>query len=86
MDEISHSHNLIEIQGSDMIQLISAADTAKQLGLSTKTLDNWRSTGKSELGFVKIGWLVKYKQEDIDKFINNHTFNHTGELKGAKDA
>ena len=45
-----------------MTQLISAAETAQQLGISTKTLDNWRSTGKSELEFVKIGWLVKYKQ------------------------
>ena len=67
-----------------MTQLISAAETAQQLGISTKTLDNWRSTGKSELEFVKIGWLVKYKQEDIDRFVNNHTFNHTGELKDVR--
>jgi predicted DNA-binding transcriptional regulator AlpA len=67
-----------------MTQLISTTDTAQQLGISTKTLDNWRSTGKSELNFVKIGWLVKYKQEDIDTFINNHTFSHTGELKDER--
>lgn len=62
-----------------MAQLISALMAAKQLGVSTKTLDNWRSSGKGNLPFVKVGWLVKYKQEDIDTYINNNTFAHTGE-------
>jgi predicted site-specific integrase-resolvase len=64
-----------------MAPLISAIRAAQQLGVSTKTLDNWRSSGKSELNFVKVGWLIKYKQEDIDNYINTNTFKHTGESK-----
>ena len=62
-----------------MANLISPNEAAKQLGISTKTLDNWRSSGKYKLQFVKIGWLVRYKQNDIDNFIQNNTHNHTGD-------
>jgi len=62
-----------------MANLISPNEAAKQLGISTKTLDNWRSSGKYKLQFVEIGWLVRYKQNDIDNFIHNNTHNHTGE-------
>lgn len=33
---------------------------ARGLGVSTQTLANWRSTGRHDLGHVKLGRLVRY--------------------------
>ena len=39
------------------------------------TLAVWRSTGRYNLPFVKIGRLVKYREADLVAFIDRRTFS-----------
>ena len=41
-------------------------ELASRWGMSPRTLENWRSTGKGP-AYVKIGGQVRYKFEDIKK-------------------
>lgn len=54
-----------------MSDLLSTAETAKQLGIAEQTLRKWRSKGDPLIPYVKIGKLVKYSQKDIDEFIES---------------
>jgi excisionase family DNA binding protein len=58
--------------------LISPEEAARILGVSIGTLTVWRSTGRYNLPFVKVGARVKYRLEDIDAFIERRTREHTG--------
>jgi len=58
--------------------------TAEQLGLSEKSLANARCTGTGiNLPFIKMGTSgsVRYRQADIDAYMEANTYNHTGEVK-----
>ena len=57
--------------------LISPNRASEILGISTGTLQVWRSTGRYDLCFVKIGGRVMYKAEDIQAFIDRRTMAHT---------
>lgn len=43
------------------------------------TLANYRSSGKVLIPFIKIGGAIRYRKSDLDKFLEDNTFNHTGE-------
>ncbi|SVC97433.1 uncharacterized protein METZ01_LOCUS350287, partial [marine metagenome] len=59
---------------------------AKQLQISQRTLNNARSTGTGMIiPYHKIGSRVFYKQTDIEAYIENNTFTHTGEARGLLD-
>ena len=49
--------------------------TAEMLFVSPHTLAVWRSTGRYDLPFVKFGWKVRYKKDDIEAFIEKRTRN-----------
>lgn len=50
---------------------------AQTLGISPGTLQVWRSTGRYNLPFVKVGGRVMYRPEDIQAFIERRTMDHT---------
>ncbi|MBX3234795.1 MAG: helix-turn-helix domain-containing protein [Nitrospiraceae bacterium] len=54
-----------------MGRLLTLAEAAKYLGISKLTLYGWVSARK--IRFVKIGRLVKFKQQDLDQWIDQHT-------------
>lgn len=54
-------------------QLLSTKQTAHILGLSIDTLNVWRSTGRYNLPFVKIGSKVMYRLSDVEQYIENNT-------------
>ena len=56
---------------------------AEYLGLKPSTLEVWRSTGRYELTFEKIGRCVRYRQSALDRFLASRTFTHTGEYEAA---
>ena len=61
-------------------------ETAEQLGLSEKSLANARSRGTGiEIPFIKMGTCgsIRYRQSDIDAYMEANTFSHTGEVKEA---
>ena len=47
---------------------------AKFLGVKPGTLSVWRSSGKYNLPFMKIGHLVRYKQTDLEDWMASRTF------------
>jgi excisionase family DNA binding protein len=61
------SINNIKILNED--PLFSREEAASYLGVKPKTLAMWKSTGRQELKFIKMGRLVKYKKSVLDAFI-----------------
>lgn len=53
--------------------LLTPAETSAILGVSVGTLQIWRTTRRYPLPYVKSGRLVRYKQEDVQAFINQRT-------------
>ena len=53
--------------------LLTAAETAKRLGIQEQTLAVWRSTRRYDLAYVKVGKAVRYAESVIDAFIEKNT-------------
>ena len=54
-----------------MRKLLTMNEASEYLGISKLTLYGWVSERK--LGFIKVGRLVKFKQEHLDRWIDQHT-------------
>lgn len=53
--------------------LLTRDQAAKYLGVTSSTLAVWACTKRYCLPFVKVGRLCKYRQQDLDDFINRNT-------------
>jgi hypothetical protein len=63
-------------------QWLTTKETAKELNISPRTLNNARSTGTGVvINFTKIGSRVFYKKSDVEIYIEKHTYVHTGQCK-----
>jgi excisionase family DNA binding protein len=51
---------------------LSNTDAAAYLGISPKTLNDWRSAGRGP-DYLKIGTLVRYRQSDLDAYLERCT-------------
>lgn len=60
-----------------MNNLLSNEQAAEYLGVTKGTLHVWRSVGRYQIPFAKIGRYVKYKQSDLDAFIESQTMTQT---------
>lgn len=54
-------------------KLLTPSEVAKLLGVAVETLNVWRATKRYPLPYVKAGRLVRYRQEDVQEFINSNT-------------
>tara|TARA_B100000795_G_C22406035_1_gene288977 strand:+ start:290 stop:517 length:228 start_codon:yes stop_codon:yes gene_type:complete len=71
---------------AEVQQLRTTRETAEQLNLSEKSLANSRTTGTGiKIPFIKMGTSgsIRYRQSDIDAYIDANTFSHTGEVKAV---
>lgn len=50
---------------------LAPKQAAEYLGVSTGTLEVWRSNKRYPLPYYKIGRLVKYRQSDLDAFLES---------------
>lgn len=50
--------------------LVDDKTAAAQLDVTTGTLAVWRSTGRYNLPFVKVGRKVRYRQADLDTWLD----------------
>jgi len=57
-------------------QLRTETEAARVLDIKPGTLQVWRSTKRYPLPYVKVGRLVRYRQSDLEAFLN-------GRLVGA---
>jgi len=55
--------------------LLTRREAAEYLGVKEQTLACWACAGRYQLPFVRVGRLVKYRLEDLNRFI---TENLTG--------
>ena len=61
-----------------MTTLIDEHEAAKALKVSRGTLANWRSTRLNGPAFVKVGRAVRYRLEDIERFIESQLVQPAG--------
>ncbi|MGZ8216899.1 helix-turn-helix domain-containing protein [Methylomagnum sp.] len=59
--------------------LFGDTEAAAVLDTAPGTLSVWRSTGRYNLPFVKIGRKVRYKAGDLRAFLAKRTATHTGQ-------
>lgn len=52
--------------------LLDQKQAAEYLGVTVGTLDTWRSYGKHNIPFLRLGSRIKYRKEDLDKWIKSH--------------
>ncbi len=64
--------------------LHTPAETAEYLGVQSQTLAVWRMSGKYGLPFVKVGRLVRYRQSDIERFVERRTIGGNNSLEVQK--
>ena len=63
-------------------KLLNTEQASKVLGMKSKSLANSRYTGTGvQIPFIKLGNLVRYKVSDLQRYLENNTFTHTGEAK-----
>jgi len=55
--------------------LLNTKQAATYLGIEPGTLAVWRSTNRRILAYVKIGSQVRYRREDLERFISANLCN-----------
>lgn len=60
---------------------IGDKQASEVLDVKETTLAVWRSTGRYNLPYLKVGRLVKYRISDLAEFLARRTANHTGEVR-----
>ena len=64
--------------------LFNTQEAGKYLDISPQTLANSRSTGTGlKIDFLKVGGSIRYRKVELDKYLNEHTYQHTGQIKGG---
>lgn len=62
-----------------MSKLLRESEAAKVLGVSSRTLSNWRCRGGGP-DYVKMGSkAVRYRLDDLNEFVDERTQNNTSE-------
>ena len=58
--------------------LLTTPEAARYLGLAVSTLNKWRVYGYGPT-FVKLGRAVRYRQDDLDRFLEARARRSTSE-------
>ena len=63
-------------------QIYSTKEAARLLGISHRTLEDWRTRGAGPR-FFTMGRLVRYRLAELDRFVNRYDFGNTAEAQAA---
>ena len=55
--------------------LLNREQAARYLGLKPQTLAVWASTGRYELPFIRAGRYVRYRKQDLDRWLESRSVN-----------
>ena len=58
--------------------LLTTSEAAAYLNVQKKTMEQHRWNGRGAK-FIKLGRIVRYRQSDLDDFLNERVFNNTTE-------
>jgi predicted site-specific integrase-resolvase len=64
--------------GGPVSSLYRPNEAADFLGLKVGTLAVWRSVGRYDLPYTKVGRYVRYRETDLVNFLNSRMRTHTG--------
>ena len=59
--------------------LLTANEVAEILQVSPRTLASWRSKYPDDLPFVKVGGLVRYRDSDVEDYIDSQDFGSSND-------
>jgi len=62
-------------------RLLTPQETAELLGVAVGTLTMWRTTRRVVLPYVRVGRHVRYKPEDVRRFVEDRTVTGTAEAR-----
>lgn len=60
-------------------RLLTVQQAAERLGLAPHTLNIWRCSKRYGLAYVKVGRAVRYREADVERFIETGLRNATSE-------
>lgn len=55
--------------------LLTQEEAAQYLGTTVGTLNTWRHYGKNTIPYVRWGNRIRYRKEDLDAWIAEHSKN-----------
>ena len=58
-----------------MNKLLTRKQAAAYLQVAPRTLSNWKSNGSRYLPCIKVGSSVRYRQQDLDDFVEANVVN-----------
>ena len=58
---------------------LTTGEAAAYLGMAASTLNKWRCDGDGP-HFLKLGRAVRYRQDDLDRFLETRMFRSTAEI------
>ena len=64
-----------------MATLLPSREVAALLSVSVRSLERWRTSGKVNLPFVKLGNSVRYRLEAVERCIASRTVTSTSEAQ-----
>ena len=70
-------HNVVTTDANTSDKFLSTKQAARALGLSHRTLEDWRIDGFGPL-FIKAGRRVLYRWSDLMAFVNERVYQNTG--------
>jgi hypothetical protein len=59
--------------------LYTPKQAAEFFGVTPGTLSVWRSVGRYQIPYIKVGSSVRYRLEDLEGFLQERTRIHTGQ-------
>ena len=63
-------------------ELLNPEQVSNLLGVTTHTLAVWRSEGRYNLPYTKIGRLVRYRRADVARFIDGSMQHASNSVAG----
>ena len=54
-------------------RLLATTAAAEYLGVTPRTLTVWRCTKRYAIPYIKVGRLVKYRREELDRWLESRT-------------
>ncbi|MBX8802011.1 helix-turn-helix domain-containing protein [Pseudochrobactrum asaccharolyticum] len=68
----------------ELTDLLNAQQAASVLGLSFKTLANWRVSGNHSLKYIKIGGAIRYQYSDLIAFSDINKRSNTSQKQSKR--
>lgn len=62
----------------DQPQVLNESQAAEFLGVKPQTLSVWRSTGRYDLPFVRVGRLIRYRRTDLEAWLESRAAGAKG--------